>query len=221
MEVTKPVRERDKIKSSVSSAPPYEPSPRELEIVKTQLDRRENKKPAPRVKVTTAKNVAVTSTDHPDKVVGEALLMEALGTSEPDFLKGLLGQLINAGTQGRTVDENTLNFMLAIVKGVEPRDQGEALLAAQMAAVHNATMTFVRRLCCKLAEGAKCDQGLPVHVMILRWPDGPVATPWPRSGRTVRDRRRARRSGPRRQCRPAGRTSQPGPCAARASPRSP
>ena len=145
-EVTKPVRERDKIKSSLSSAPPYEPSPRELEIVKTQLDRRENKKPAPRVKVTTAKNVAVTSTDHPDKVVGEALLMEALGTSEPDFLNGLLGQLINAGTQGRTVDENTLNFMLAIVKGVEPRDQGEALLAAQMAAVHNATMTFVRRL---------------------------------------------------------------------------
>ena len=63
--------------------------------------------------------------------------------------------------------------------------------------------------------------GLPVHLMILRWPDGPVATPWPRSERTVRERRRARRSGPRRQCRPGGRTSRPGPCAARASPRSP
>ena len=72
-----------------------------------------------------------------------------------------------------------------------------------------------------LAKGRCVIRGLPVHLMILRWPDGPVAMPWPRSGRTVRDRRRARRSGPRRRCRPGGRTSRPGPCAARASPRSP
>jgi hypothetical protein len=39
-----------------------------------------------------------------------------------------------------------MDFMLAIVKGIEPKDQVEALLAAQMAAVHNATMTFARRL---------------------------------------------------------------------------
>jgi hypothetical protein len=36
--------------------------------------------------------------------------------------------------------------MLAMIKGVEPRDQIETMLAAQMAAVHNATMTFARRL---------------------------------------------------------------------------
>jgi hypothetical protein len=36
--------------------------------------------------------------------------------------------------------------MLSVVKGIEPRDQLEAMLAAQMAAVHNATMTFARRL---------------------------------------------------------------------------
>ena len=72
-----------------------------------------------------------------------------------------------------------------------------------------------------LAKGRCVIGGLPVHLMILRWPDGPVAMPSPRSERTVRERRRARRSGPRRQCRPGGRTSRPGPCAARASPRSP
>jgi hypothetical protein len=33
-----------------------------------------------------------------------------------------------------------------VVKGIEPRDQIEAMVAAQMAAVHNATMTFARRL---------------------------------------------------------------------------
>ncbi len=44
------------------------------------------------------------------------------------------------------VDETGLNFMLSAVKGVEPRDEVEAMLAAQMAAVHMATMTFARRL---------------------------------------------------------------------------
>ena len=43
------------------------------------------------------------------------------------------------------MDEEGLNFMLAMTKGIEPRDQVEAMLAAQMAAVHNATMTFARR----------------------------------------------------------------------------
>ena len=36
--------------------------------------------------------------------------------------------------------------MLSVIKGIEPRDQIEAMLAAQMAAVHIATMTFARRL---------------------------------------------------------------------------
>ena len=36
--------------------------------------------------------------------------------------------------------------MLAMVEGVGPRDQTEAMLAAQMAAIHNATMTAARRL---------------------------------------------------------------------------
>ena len=33
-----------------------------------------------------------------------------------------------------------------MVAGVKPQDEVEAMLAAQMAAVHNATMTFARRL---------------------------------------------------------------------------
>ena len=90
--------------------------------------------------------MAHISLEHPEPAVGQVLLMGALGTTDADFLKGLLGQLANAGTKGRVVDEHGLNFMLAVVKGVEPRDQLEAMLAAQMAAVHSATMTFARRL---------------------------------------------------------------------------
>ena len=36
--------------------------------------------------------------------------------------------------------------MVAVIKGIEPRDQIEAMLAAQMAAVHMASMAFARRL---------------------------------------------------------------------------
>jgi hypothetical protein len=36
--------------------------------------------------------------------------------------------------------------MVSVIRGIEPQDQMEAMLAAQMAAVHNATMTFARRL---------------------------------------------------------------------------
>jgi hypothetical protein len=35
--------------------------------------------------------------------------------------------------------------MLSVVKGIEPRDQIEAMLAAQMAAVHTASTTLARR----------------------------------------------------------------------------
>ena len=36
--------------------------------------------------------------------------------------------------------------MLSVIEGIEPRDQLEAMLASQMAAVHLSMMTFARRL---------------------------------------------------------------------------
>ena len=73
--------------------------------------------------------------------------MQAIGTTDLDFFDGLMRHLVNAGTgKGERASEQNANFMLAVVKGIEPRDQIEAMLAAQMAAVHNATMTFARRL---------------------------------------------------------------------------
>ena len=125
---------------------PYEPTPYERAAMVAYVARKKEKPLAPRMKVSMKGNVATISPDHPDAGIGHLLLMETLGASEPDFIDGLLGQLANVGTKGRAVDERGLNFMLAVVKGVEPKDQVEAMLAAQMAAVHNATMTFARRL---------------------------------------------------------------------------
>jgi len=71
--------------------------------------------------------------------------MRALGTTDFDFYSGLLCQLLNASKE-KEVSESGTNFMLSVIKGIEPRDQTEAMLAAQMAAVHMASMTFARRM---------------------------------------------------------------------------
>lgn len=84
--------------------------------------------------------------DHDDQIVGQVELMESLNLSDYDFIDQLMSQLANAGSQGRDVSERGMNFMLSVIKGIEPRDQVEVMLGAQMAATHMATMTFARRL---------------------------------------------------------------------------
>ena len=138
--------EQRKSTKSVPSKEPYEPTAKEVEALKAQITRREQRLPVPRLEVGTKKAVPEIGVDHPDVALGQLLLMEALGTTSSAFLDGYLSQLVNVGTRGRDVDERDLNFMLAAVAGIEPRDHIEAMLAAQMAAVHNATMTFARRL---------------------------------------------------------------------------
>jgi hypothetical protein len=124
--------------------PEYKPIPREEEaIAKLQKSKAER---APRLKAIKRGDRSTLVPDHPDEATGYLLMMEALGTSDFDFFNSLLSQLINVGSQGPAVEEKGTNFMLSVVKGIGPRDQIEAMLAAQMAAVHVATMTFARRL---------------------------------------------------------------------------
>jgi hypothetical protein len=108
--------------------------------------RRDAKRRAPRLKVSIIDGASHIEPDHPVLSVGSALVAEAIGTADFDFLVGFLTQLANASSTGGTVDEKSLNFMFAVVEDIEPRDQIEAMLAAQIAAVHMATMTFARRL---------------------------------------------------------------------------
>jgi hypothetical protein len=71
---------------------------------------------------------------------------KTFGSSSDDFIDGLVRQLVNIGSQGKTADEKGTAFVSSIVGGIKPTDQIEAMLGAQMAAVHLATMTFARRL---------------------------------------------------------------------------
>ena len=93
----------------------------------------------------TGKNAVDIGVHHPDNKIGTVALMRAIGTTDLDFYNGLIGQLLNASKE-KEASESGTNFMLSVIKGIEPRDQIEAMLAAQMAAVHMASMTFARRL---------------------------------------------------------------------------
>ena len=141
--VAKPNKQPEPAKDLVK---PYEPTPYERRTLDTLRDRNAKKPLAPRMKVTNEKGATKLVPDHAEPSIAHVRLLEALGTRDFDFLEGLLKQLCNVGSHGKTVDENGLNFMLSVVKGIEPRDQVEAMLAAQMAATHNAIMTFARRL---------------------------------------------------------------------------
>lgn len=98
--------------------------------------------------ITVAKGKAGSSIvpDHPDLACGTVAIMNALGTTSTCFMNGLLSQITNAASQGREPDEAGINFALSVINGIGPRDEIEAMLGAQMAAVHMATMTFARRL---------------------------------------------------------------------------
>jgi hypothetical protein len=119
----------------------YEASPEERTAIE-KAHTRKTAGPAPRLRVQDTK----ISIDHADPVVGWLLLQEALGSSDSDFLNVFLKQLANASGKGGQVEEEDLNFMVSVVKGIEPRDQIETMLAAQMAGIHKTIMTFTRRL---------------------------------------------------------------------------
>ena len=101
----------------------------------------------PSMKVLNGKGAAAKlEVDHPDQGTGQMLLLKSLGTADFEFLNGIIKQLANVGSKGAELSPEGLRFMLSMVQGIEPRDQVETMLAAQMAAAHNATMTFARRL---------------------------------------------------------------------------
>jgi hypothetical protein len=135
-----------KSKKRVAAKPEYEPTAAEISAVRKFAAQQ---KAVPRLRVTKGTkgtNASRLEPDHPEPAVGYALLGEALGTADFDFLSGLLSQLANASASGREGNEEELGFMLSLVKGVKPKDEVEAMLAAQMAAVHLAMMSFARRL---------------------------------------------------------------------------
>jgi hypothetical protein len=129
--------------SNGDAKPTYKPTPIEAKAIAAYKAAKETR--GPRLKVAIEGNSAELTPDHPDAAIGTLAIMRAIGTADLDFCDGLTLQLVNA-SKGQGPSEKAVNFMLAVIKGIEPRDEIEAMLAAQMATVHMASMTFARRL---------------------------------------------------------------------------
>jgi hypothetical protein len=135
----KPITKKEFIQTTTDNS--FERTPNEHSATDI-LD--SNKKTTPRLRVQERDGKAIITLEAGS--TAESRLMMALGTTEPGFLTGILNQLAKAASIDGKVDELRLNFLLTIVKGVEPKDQLETMLAAQMAAIHSLTMSFTHRL---------------------------------------------------------------------------
>jgi hypothetical protein len=134
-------------KNATRPSADYTPTDRERAALDRVLKRQASKAPAARFNIEmTAANVASISADHPAPAIGHGLLADALGTGNYEFAGGLLTQLADVARSGKVATKQELNFMLSVVHGINPRDETEALLATQMAAIHKATMVAAARL---------------------------------------------------------------------------
>jgi hypothetical protein len=130
-----------KSKTAAKAKPQWERTPQEVDALEKIRAERFG---VPRLKVSKSESGLSITSEHIDDMAGKALIMQAIGTTDVDFFAGYVGQLATAA--GGEPNEQQLNFMLSVVKGIKPRNQEEAMLAAQMAAVHTATMKFSRNL---------------------------------------------------------------------------
>jgi len=125
----------------------YEPSASERAILDKYHDR---KNPVPELQVTHGDGVVKIGVDHPHIETGTVVLMDSLGTANEALFKGLVAQLSGLATaklpEEIELKEIELNFSMSVVQAVKPRDEAEALLATQMAAMHHAVMQAAQRL---------------------------------------------------------------------------
>jgi hypothetical protein len=121
-------------------------SPEERAAVESNR-RRKAAQPTVRVNAAlTETNTLQIAIEHADKDAALLLIAEALGTADNDFFEGLIRQLAHTNSREGKIDEIAFRLMVSVIKGIKPKDQLESMLAAQMAAVHQVTMTLAARL---------------------------------------------------------------------------
>jgi hypothetical protein len=124
-------------------AVPYTPTPQEAATLQALAERKSRRIKAPEVVLKpSGPHVSHMTLDHPDLPTGSNLLLAAIGSTDITFMDKLVRQICAATTN----NVEHLNFILSVVKAVQPKDELEAMLATQMAVVHIATMTMAKQL---------------------------------------------------------------------------
>jgi hypothetical protein len=125
-----------------------EPTEAEQAEILACAERKKARRQAPRFKVEQEDaQVRIAPAGVPFEVA-DARMMNALGTTSIDLAKTLVGQVATAThlqSSTEPVSAETLNAALAAVTGIGPRDEAEAMLAAQMVGVHWLVMDLLRK----------------------------------------------------------------------------
>ena len=135
-----------KVATKPDMPPAYECTPRELSTIEAFQTRRKKARPLPEQVVEVTRGTPNLKVGHPDQVVGATLTMEAFGLTRAPELTALLHHVADLTQKDRKADEYAINQMLAQIAAVEPKDGIEAMLATQMAVVHNAMLKSARAL---------------------------------------------------------------------------
>ena len=126
----------------------HAPSDMEKQEIVAATARHRERAPRVAVNIRQPEDAAVKiSPTHSDGQGWEARLKDALGTTSQAFLDTELLRLLNCFCdRAGTVDAGAVNAALAVVDGLKPQNEIEAMLALQMAATHALAMKFSARL---------------------------------------------------------------------------
>lgn len=124
----------------------YEPTDAERQAMKDWNKFRRAHPPLPRMDVSQQGATANIGPEHEDLGTGTALQMHAVSAAYPEYYSGILTAIGNVGTSKGRVSADKIDYLIAMVAGIKPRDQLESMLAVQMAAIHDATMEMAARL---------------------------------------------------------------------------
>lgn len=155
--------------SALSVTPPAEPSDRTkaaIAYAKERLAAR-RKRVALRVERSAGKPISVGA-PHSDISGHHAQLLNAFGTTSSDFVDLALSQLLAAiRSRGEALPSDTaINGALAMIEGLEPETEAEAMLACQMAATHGLAMNLISRTAqAEMLNQMEANGGLAVKLM--------------------------------------------------------
>ena len=123
-----------------------EPSEHERKAIAVATTSRAKRLPRVAVSLTkTGPQSAQSGPNHADAKGWCARILDALGTTSADFLTTELGRIMNAvGSTGED-GEAKVNAVLAVLDGIKPKNEIEAMLASQIAVTHALAMELMGR----------------------------------------------------------------------------
>ncbi len=133
----------------IPPAPPVAPTPAEKRQIRRAEKQVAAKMPAPEVRIgQDAQGQPVLGLPHMDEAGWQAQMKAAFGTTSGAFVDAEVLRLLAALRTMRDdlPLETKVNAALAVIAGVSPRNEVEALLAVQMAMTHIAAMRMLTEL---------------------------------------------------------------------------